>query len=433
MMKRKEPIIELRDIKKSFTKNQGNDILVLDQVSLDIQPNEIVCLLGTSGSGKSTMLRILAGLIPPTSGFRYYKQQPVVGIIPKLSMVFQQFALLPWLTVLQNVELAIEADVADVEVRRQKALNAIDIVGLDGFESAYPRELSGGISQRVGLARALVVDPEVILLDEPFSALDVLTAENLRGDLINLWTSKKTNLKSMLMVTHNIEEAVYMADRILIFGSDPGCVKSEMKLTLAHPRDDKEDEMAELVDQVYRKIADINFQSKRPGTRFRTVLVNYRLPNVAVSNITGLLEFLSSAEDNEQYDLSDVAEEMHLDIDELLPVAESLEILRFASVTQGKFNLTQIGEEFANASILDQKKIFARQLLDHIPLARHVRERIERSANHSMHKDLLLDILQDKLSEVASQSVLRTMIDWGRYAELFAYNDNNGMLSLEDP
>ncbi|MDC3180691.1 nitrate/sulfonate/bicarbonate ABC transporter ATP-binding protein [Gammaproteobacteria bacterium] len=432
-MKRIEPIIELKDIKKSFQKGLRKEILVLDHVSLEIQPNEIICLLGTSGSGKSTMLRILAGLIPPTSGFRYYKQQPVVGIIPKLSMVFQQFALLPWLTVLQNVELAIEAEVLDVEMRRARALKAIDIVGLDGFESAYPRELSGGISQRVGLARALVVDPEIILLDEPFSALDVLTAENLRGDLINLWTSKKTNLKSMLMVTHNIEEAVYMADRILIFGSDPGCVKSEMKVSLSHPRDDKEDEMAKLVDEVYRKIADINFQSKRSGTRFRTVLVNHRLPNVAVSNITGLLEFLASAEQNEQYDLSDVAEEMHLDIDELLPVAESLEILRFASVAQGKFNLAQIGEDFANASILDQKKIFARQLLDHIPLAKYVRGRIEHSTNHSMHKDALLDVLQDKLSEVASQSVLRTMIDWGRYAELFAYNDNNGMLSLEDP
>ena len=429
----KKPIIELKDIQKSFQKRADKKVLVLDEVDLSIYPGEVVCLLGTSGSGKSTMLRIIAGLIQPSKGFRYYNQEPVAGNIPKLSMVFQNFALLPWLTVLENVELGLEAFERDKKVRREKALKAIDVVGLDGFESAYPRELSGGISQRVGLARALVVDPEVILLDEPFSALDVLTAENLRSDLINLWTSKKTNLKSMLMVTHNIEEAVYMADRILIFGSDPGNVRSELKIDLAHPRDDKEEALDALTDQVYQTITDVNFQSKATGTRFRTVRMGYRLPSVAVSSLTGLLEFLITAEGAENTELSDVADEMHLGLDDLLPIAEALEILRFASIANGRFNLTPVGDVFAKASILDRKKIFARQLLDHIPLAVYVRETLERAQEHTMPENDLLEVLQEKLSEVASRRVLRTMVDWGRYAELFAYNVNSGMLSLEDP
>lgn len=427
-----KPILEVRDIKKAFHKNNQADVVVLDETSLSLYPGEVVALLGTSGSGKSTLLRIIAGLMKPTKGFRYYKQEPVVGAIPKLSMVFQNFALLPWMTVLENVELGLDSVDIPLGEKREKAIKAIDIVGLDGFESAYPRELSGGIAQRVGLARALVVDPEIMLLDEPFSALDVLTAENLRSDLINLWVSKKTNLKSMLIVTHKIEEAVYMADRILIFGSDPGNIRSELKIDLPHPRDDQDDKLDKLTDLVYQTISDVNFSAKRAGTKFRNIRMSYRLPPVAVSNITGLLEFLASAEGLENSELSEVAEEMNLGLDEILPVAESLEILRFASISNGRFVLTSIGSQFAKAGILDQKKIFARQLLDHIPLAVYVRETLESASGHTMHESELLSVLQDTLSEVASRRVLRTMVDWGRYAELFSYNVNAGVLSLED-
>ncbi|MCP8352269.1 nitrate/sulfonate/bicarbonate ABC transporter ATP-binding protein [Candidatus Synchoanobacter obligatus] len=427
------PILEIKDVKKSFHRGSQSEILVLDDISLSLNEGEVVCLLGKSGSGKSTLLRIIAGLIQPSNGFRYYKQQPAFGGVKNLSMVFQHFALLPWMSVLENVELGLESSGMSTTDRRDKALKAIDMVGLDGFESAYPKELSGGIAQRVGLARALVVDPEIMLLDEPFSALDILTAENLRGDLINLWTSKKTNLKSMLIVTHNIEEAVYMADRILIFGSDPGKVKSEMRIDLAHPRDDKDEEMAELVDQVYQTIAEVNFQAKRAGMRFRTIRLGHMLPSVPVSNITGLLEFLVSGDGSEHAELSEVAEEMHLGLDEILPVAEAVEILRFATVSGGRFQLTPTGDGFAKASILDQKKLFARQLLDHVPVAVYVRGTLENVENHTMHESELLGVLQEKMSEVASRRVLRTIVDWGRYAELFAYNVNSGVLSLEDP
>lgn len=428
-----EVILEVRDIQKSFNRREQAEILVLDKTSLTLNEGEIVCLLGKSGSGKSTLLRIIAGLIQPSKGFRYYKQEPAVGSVPNLSMVFQNFALLPWMSVLENVELGLESTNLSTKNKKDKALQAIDMVGLDGFESAYPRELSGGIAQRVGLARALVGNPEVMLLDEPFSALDILTAENLRGDLINLWTSKKTNLKTMLIVTHNIEEAVYMADRILIFGSDPGNIRAEMKVSLAHPRDDKEAQLEKLVDQVYQTISEVNFQTKKTGSKFKTIMVSHRLPSVAVSNISGLLEFLVSSEGLDNVELSEVADEMHLGLDEMLPVAEAIEILRFASVSSGRFNLTSIGDNFAKASILDQKKIFARQLLDHIPLAAYVRETLERAQDHTMHESVLLSVLQDQLSEVASRRVLRTIVDWGRYAELFAYNVNSGVLSLEDP
>ncbi len=428
-----EVILEVRDIQKSFNRREQAEILVLDKTSLTLNEGEIVCLLGKSGSGKSTLLRIIAGLIQPSRGFRFYKQEPAVGSVPNLSMVFQNFALLPWMSVLENVELGLESTSLSTKDKKDKALQAIDMVGLDGFESAYPRELSGGIAQRVGLARALVGNPEVMLLDEPFSALDILTAENLRGDLINLWTSKKTNLKTMLIVTHNIEEAVYMADRILIFGSDPGNIRAEMKVSLAHPRDDKEAQLEKLVDQVYQTISEVNFQTKKTGSKFKTIMVSHRLPSVAVSNITGLLEFLVSSEGLDNVELSEVADEMHLGLDEMLPVAEAIEILRFASVSSGRFNLTSIGDNFAKASILDQKKIFARQLLDHIPIAAYVRETLERAQDHTMHESDLLSVLQDQLSEVASRRVLRTIVDWGRYAELFAYNVNSGVLNLEDP
>ncbi|MEC7030775.1 MAG: nitrate/sulfonate/bicarbonate ABC transporter ATP-binding protein [Pseudomonadota bacterium] len=428
-----EAILEVRDIQKSFHRGAQAEILVLDKTSLTLNEGEIVCLLGKSGSGKSTLLRIIAGLIQPSKGFRFYKQQPAVGSVPNLSMVFQNFALLPWMSVLENVELGLESVALSAKEKKDKALKAIDMVGLDGFESAYPRELSGGIAQRVGLARALVANPEIILLDEPFSALDILTAENLRGDLINLWTSQKTNLKTMLIVTHNIEEAVYMADRILIFGSDPGNIRAEMAVTLAHPRDDKEAELQDLVDQVYQTISDVNFQAKQTGARFRNIRVSHRLPSVAVSNISGLLEFLVSGEGMDHAELSEVADEMHLGLDEMLPVAEALEILRFASVVSGRFNLTPIGDSFAKASILDQKKIFARQLLDHIPIVAYVRETLEKAQDHTMHESDLLSVLQEQLSEVASRRVLRTTVDWGRYAELYAYNVNSGVLSLEDP
>ncbi|OGO90058.1 MAG: nitrate ABC transporter ATP-binding protein [Coxiella sp. RIFCSPHIGHO2_12_FULL_42_15] len=427
-------IIQVRDIRKSFKKQGSQELLVLDNVNFNIREGEIIALLGRSGSGKSTLLRIIAGLVHPSSGQVIYRNQPIYAPIPGLTMVFQHFALLPWLTVLGNVELGLEAQGVSRDERRARALEAIDIVGLDGFESAYPKELSGGMSQRVGLARALVVDPEVLLMDEPFSALDVLTAENLRGDLINIWTSGKTNIKSVLLVTHNIEEAAALADRILVFGNDPGRVRSELAFDVPHPRDSEDPRFRKLIDDIYGLMTTpVVERIAVPEHKFKEIDIGYRLPRVEISEMMGLMEELASYEGQVKIDLPEVAEELHFEIDELFPITEALEILRFAKVSEGDIELTKAGRDLAQADILASKKIFAKHLLAFVPMARYIREVIDEKSTHEAHESFFLDGLEQYLSEQAAQEVLEVVIEWGRYAEIFAYDYNSGLLSLENP
>lgn len=429
----KQPIVVVKEVKKSFRKNDLQELLVLDNVNLSLYSGEIVALLGTSGSGKSTLLRIISGLIEPSAGKVFWYGQEVVKPVPGLGMIFQHFALMPWLTVLQNVELGLEALGVLAEERRERALKAIDIVGMDGFESAYPRELSGGMQQRVGFARALVINPDALLLDEPFSALDILTAENLRGDLLDLWHKKKTNIKSMLLITHNIEEAVVMADRILIFGNDPGSIRSEISVKIPHPRNDRPAAIAQYVEEVYQQITAVSKLSKPRGDRFKIIHLHYRLPKVDIAMMTGLLEALISSEYKQKAELSTLAEELHLDLDELLPVTEVLEILHLAYTSEGEIKITSQGSEFAQANILDRKKMFSQLLLDYVPLARHVRRILDSRMSHTASGQRFIIELQDDLSDEAAEEVLTTVIDWARYAELFAYNHNSDTLSLEDP
>lgn len=347
-------------------------------------------------------------------------------------MVFQHFALMPWLTVLENVELGLEARGIAREERRARAIEAIDIVGLDGFESAYPKELSGGMSQRVGLARALVVDPEVLLMDEPFSALDVLTAENLRGDLINIWHSGKTNIKSVILVTHNIEEATFLADRILVFSSDPGTIRSEVNVELPHPRNDQDPEFRRLVDDIYGLMTRPAVEAVPDAIKFKTIDVGYRLPQVPISEMMGFLETLASHE-QKKVDLPELAEELHFEIDELFPITEALEILHFAHVSGGDIVLTPAGRQLVEADILERKNIFAQHLIEYVPLARQIRQELDEHPNHEISEEHFLADLENYLSEQAADEVLTTVIDWGRYAEIFAYDYNSGMLSLENP
>ena len=427
-------IIDIRQVKKSFQKRRVQELLVLDEVNFSMHEGEIIALLGKSGSGKSTLLRIIAGLIAATDGEVMYHGKPITSPVDGLTMVFQHFALLPWLTVLQNVELGLEARGVKHQERRKKALEAIDIVGLDGFESAYPKELSGGMSQRVGLARALVVDPEVLLMDEPFSALDVLTAEKLRGDLIDLWASKKTNIKSILIVTHNIEEAVFLADRILVFDSDPGQVRDEVAVPLPHPRNDTSDEFRAMVDHIYTLMTTDRHDTQHARVEEEEpIAMGYRLPNVEIAEITGFLEMLSSPEYDNSVDLPQLAEELHLELDDLFAITETLELLRFATVSQGDIQLTTIGRSLAEADILIQKKIFAKQLLEHVPLAQHIRESLDQEDDHRLDDTLFLKELERDLSEQAAEEVLKVVIEWGRYAEIFAYDSQSGYLSLENP
>src|SRR3989344_6182534 len=314
----KKTIIEVKNIKKSFKKGRQQELLVLDHVNFNLYAGEIVALLGKSGSGKSTLLRIIAGLIAPTSGEVLYQGQPIVQPVQGLTMVFQHFALLPWLTVLENVELGLEAQGIPKKERMKRALKAIDIVGLDGFESAYPKELSGGMSQRVGFARALVVDPEVLLMDEPFSALDVLTADNLRSDLIDIWQSKKTNIKAILMVTHNIEEAALMADRIFVFSTNPGKVSSEIEISMPHPRDDQSRQFRKWVDGIYALMTLPDEEAlMTKGIGKKAIDMGYRLPEANIPELMGFIEKLGTYEKGKKCSLSELAEEFHLEIDDL--------------------------------------------------------------------------------------------------------------------
>lgn len=434
-MNNKTPLIRAKNIKKSFKKNDRQDLLVLDNVNLELYEGEIVALLGKSGSGKSTLLRIIAGLIRPTAGEVWYRNEQVFEPVKGLAMVFQSFALMPWLTVLQNVELGLEAQGIKRAERRRRSLKAIDIVGLDGFESAYPKELSGGMRQRVGFARALVVDPEILLMDEPFSALDVLTADGLRGDLLDLWADKKTNIKNILFVTHNIEEAALLADRIIVFGTNPGNVRVDLKVDIPRPRNDHDSKFRAIIDNVYTfmttSMAETGAGALYP---YKPITLGYRLPDVQISEITGLLDMLHQSEyRDKKADLPIVADELHLDVDDLFPITEALEILRFAQVSKGDIELNAAGKSFADADILERKKIFARHLLNYVPLARYIRRILDERPEHSASEERFLNELEDYLSEDAAKDVLRVIIDWGRYAEIFAYDYNTGRLSLENP
>ena len=426
----KESLLKLTSIHKSFKKNEGEDYLVLDGVDLCIEEGEIVALLGRSGSGKSTLLRIISGLAKPGSGEVVYCGKPVRGPVQGLAMVFQSFALFPWLTVLENVELGLDAMGVPQAERRRRALAAIDLIGLDGFESAYPKELSGGMRQRVGFARALVVEPNLLLMDEPFSALDVLTAETLRTDLIELWLERRIPTKGILLVSHNIEEAVLLADRIVILGSNPGRVVSEIKVPLSQPRDREAPAFRAIVDNVYELMTQ---RPRTAGGKTETVPMSHRLPEAHVNRLAGLLEALAAEPYNGKADLPELAEQMGFGVDQLFPLLEALDILGFARIEGGDADLTVSGKCYVDADILRRKEIFAEHLVRHVFLAAHIRRVLDERPGNRAKEDRFLRELEDFFGEDEAERVLGVAIEWGRYAELFAYDEGAGILSLENP
>lgn len=437
-------LIKTQNVSKSFISAERQELLVLDSINFELHEGEIVALLGKSGSGKSTLLRLMAGLIKPSAGTLYYRDKPIHGPVHGVAMVFQSFALLPWLTVLENVELGLEAMGVERAARRQRALKAIDTIGLDGFESAYPKELSGGMRQRVGFARALVVEPDILLMDEPFSALDILTTDNLRGDLLDLWSSNRTKIKGIICVTHDIEEAILMANRITIFNSDPGIIQAEIPVNLPYPRDTESIEFRELLDQIYmlmttsernrvakaKKVQGITQESTTEKSHPEYA---YRLPEVDISGLTGLVEAMEDHEVDGHINLPELAESLHLDVNNVFPLTEVLDMLRFAKITEGELIFTEAGKRFAAATILERKQIFAQHLLKYIPLAQHIRLILDQTPNHRASEKFFLDELENYFSEEESERILRTIIDWGRYAEILAYDYDSGELSLENP
>ncbi|WFS04200.1 AAA-associated domain-containing protein [Rhizobium tumorigenes] len=429
----KASLIDISKVCRSFPKANGNDVVVLDNVDVTISQGEIVGLLGRSGSGKSTLLRIIAGLLPPSSGEATYRGNPIAGPPVGISMVFQSFALFPWLTVLQNVELGLEAKGVDRAERRSLALAAIDLIGLDGFENAYPKELSGGMRQRVGFARALVVHPDLLLMDEPFSALDVLTAETLRTDMIDLWIEGRLPIKSVLMVTHNIEEAVLMCDRILVFSSNPGRVAREVKIDLMHPRNRLDPAFRQLVDSIYALMTQraeprATEMEGIPGTGMGMVL-----EPVSTNILSGLMEALAGAPYHGRADLPVLAETLQLEADELFHLGEALQLLRFAHLSEGDLVLTEAGTKFAHLATDARKKLFAEHLVTYVPLMGLIRRVLDERTTHTAPAARFRNELEDYMTASRADETLRTIVSWARYAELFAYDERNEMFSLEDP
>ena len=426
------PLLRATAVCKTYRTPDHIGRLVLDHLDFTLREGEIVAVLGKSGSGKSTFLRILAGLIPPSDGGVQYRGTTVLEPARGIAMVFQSFALFPWLTVLGNVELGLEAQGFSAADRRKKAVDAIDLIGLDGFENAYPKELSGGMRQRVGFARALVVNPDILLLDEPFSALDVLTAETLRNDLLDLWSESRIPTKGILMVSHNIEEAVEMADRILIFGSDPGRINAEIPVSMAHPRAWDSPQFRQIVDQVYGLLTTVPGRDGRRGLKAETIGVGYRLPDAAVQQLTGLIDTLGEAPFHGHADLPHLADEVSLDDDELFPLLDALQLLGFAHVGGGDIDLTASGRHYADVDMQERKQVFAELVLKHIPLAAHIRRVLDERPGHRAPAARFLRELEDHLSEEEASRVLDTLINWGRHAEIFAYDYDDEVLSLEN-
>src|SRR5665213_2729063 len=425
------PLLQCTDVRKSFPKPDGAELLVLEGMNLELREGQIVGLLGRSGSGKSTLLRLIAGLAEPSGGSLSFRGQPIDGPAAGSAMVFQSVALFPWLTVFENVALGLEAQRMPRAEIRKRSLAAIDLIGLDGFESAYPRELSGGMRQRVGFARALVVHPNILLMDEPFSALDVLTAETLRTDFLDLWAEGRMPIKGVILVTHNIEEAVLMCDRILVFGSNPGRILSEIKVSLPQPRNRLDPSFRELVESIYVEMTARPQGGTNRHERFPGLGIGSALPHVSSNLLAGLMEAVAAAPFSGKADLPEIASDLQMEIDELFPVAETLQMLRFAELEGGDLKLTEDGVAFAHSALDERKRIFLRHLLTYVPLAAHVRRVLDERASHSARKSRFIDELEDFMSEEAAEQSLRAVVSWGRYAEAFAYDNENAMFSLE--
>jgi NitT/TauT family transport system ATP-binding protein len=441
-------IIDAVAVEKSYLQPDGTRIQVVGVTNLAIEPGKIIALLGPSGCGKSTLLRMLTGLAEPSSGVLSWHGKPLEGEMPNVAIVFQSFALFPWLTVLENVEAALEArGIAAVE-RRKRALRALDTVGLDGFETAYPKELSGGMKQRVGFARALVVEPEVLFMDEPFSALDVLTAENLRGELLELWLNKKMPTSAIFIVTHNIEEAVMLADRILVLGRNPARIRSDFNVKLKHPRDRKSGKFVELVDYIYKVMTEPDVEhtlpdaeataeiilppggikagnSKKQEAPLRTTKYQM-LPHARVGGIAGLLELLNDRGGRE--DLFRLSEELVMDVEDLLPILEACALLGFALLKEGDVQISPQGVAFADADIQKRKVLFRHAALEHATILKQINSILKRKSDHSINDEFFHDILDEHFAEDEVQRQFETAMNWGRYAEIFDYDREGGRL-----
>ena len=424
-----EPIIEARQVEKRFQQPDGHEIEVIAPIDLSLEPDTVIALLGPSGSGKSTLLRILSGLVSPTSGEVRWHGAPMTGCSPNVAIVFQSFALFPWLTVIDNVEAPLLARGVSHFERHRRALRALGSVGLKGFETAYPKELSGGMKQRVGFARALAVEPEILFMDEPFSALDVLTAENLRGELMELWLARKIPTRTIFMVTHNIEEAVLLADRIIVLGRNPAKIRADFRVPLKQPRDRKSPVFLLYVDYIYKVMTQPALELAPPTAEPKPKREYQMLPHARVGSMSGLLELL--IERGGEEDLYHVAEELLLEIDDLLPIVEATTLLGFTTAREGDIKVTNGGKAFAEADIPTRKTIFREAALKHVPLLQQMTNCLQKKGDRRMPAEFFRDILDEHFPQAEVERQIGTALDWGRYAGIFSYDSESDTVELQ--
>ena len=430
-----DAIIQARAVEKYYPQPDGNRIQVIAPTDINVTPGKIIALLGPSGSGKSTLLRILTGLSQPSSGTVLWHGQPLSGQIPSVSIVFQSFALFPWLTVIDNVEAPLVARGIGAMERHKRALRMIDTVGLDGFETAYPKELSGGMKQRVGFARALVVEPEVLFMDEPFSALDVLTAENLRSELLELWMSKKMPTTCIFIVTHNIEEAVLLADRVIVLGRNPARIRSDFEIDIPQYRDRKSPRFLAYVDFIYKALTKPEDELALPQStavassngknRERTKF--QMLPHARPGGIAGFMELL--ADRGGRDDLYKLADELAMDVDDILPIVDASVILGFAVLHEGDVEITPEGRQFGEADIQTQKQMFRDAALKNVAILRLIENTLHAKRDRAIGEEFFLDILDEHFSADQVERQFQTTLTSGRYAEIFNYDSETGRLS----
>lgn len=418
-------VLETVNLKKSFPMSGGKEIIVLENINIRVMEGEFLSILGPSGAGKSTLLRIMAGLAAPSAGDIIYNGEPLKKVKPKIGMVFQSFALFPWLSVLENVELGLKSYGLEDEDARERAIKMLDMVGLDGFEDAYPRELSGGMRQRVGIARALALEPEVLFMDEPFSALDVLTADNLRRELIDLWVEKKMPIKAVIFVTHNIEEAVFMSNRAIVLSHNPARVKADILIEIPYPRDKNTREFQYVVDRIYtiltKPAEEIPFLLKLERYQF--------LPHAKVGAIAGLIEMVHDKKG--RIDISALASELSMEVDDIFPLMEAAVFLGFGEIKEGDFIITEKGAAFSEADTLQKKEIFRDAALSNIQLIKQIMQVLSSTLKRKMAEDFFVEILENHFTTDEAWKQLEIAIDWGRYAELYAYDYDSGELYLE--
>lgn len=422
-------LLELKGITQKYGRGERR-FTAVENVNLAIDEGEFVALIGPSGCGKSTLLRIVTGLNQPVEGQVLYRGELLDGVNPHATIVFQTFALFPWLTVQQNVEVALKARGMPPNLRTVRSIDLLDMVGLDGFETAFPRELSGGMRQKVGFARAMAVEPELLCLDEAFSALDVLSAESLRGELLELWTSGSIPTKAILMVTHNIEEAVLMADRVVVMDKQPGRVIADQAIPLVHPRQRKSPQFLELLDRVYALLAGQTQPEHielgtAPGEAGRT----RALPDISVGELAGLLEFLDEMP-NDRMDVYRLEQKLNLGTTAVLQLTEAAELLGFATIAKGDITLTPLGETFAEARILARKEIFATRIR-RLPMFRWLLAMLDAADKGQLDRDVIRLALELEFSPGDAARQVELAIQWGRYAELLAYDDNTETIFRE--